>query len=138
MNKTFIPRSHYATKKWYIVDATQKPLGRLATTISIILQGKHKVDYDPTVDNGDYLIIINAKKIIIDSWNVGHFKFRVFRPGRPGSSLKKVFEHSPQKIIESAVKNMLPIGLRSKIQTRLKIYDSSDHPHIAQNPISFK
>ena len=71
MNKTFIPRSHYATKKWYIVDASQKPLGRLATIISYILQGKHKVDYDPAVDNGDYLIIINLlinfiKLILID------------------------------------------------------------------------
>jgi large subunit ribosomal protein L13 len=138
MNKTFIPRSHYATKKWYIVDASQKPLGRLATIISYILQGKHKVDYDPAVDNGDYLIIINAKNMIIDSWSLGHLKFRVFRPGRPGSSLKKVFEHIPQKIIESAVKNMLPTGSRSTIQNRLKIYDGSEHPHISQNPVRFE
>jgi len=138
MNKTFIPSSHYTTKKWYIVDASQKPLGRLATTISTILQGKHKVDYDPSIDNGDYLIIINAKNIIIDSWSIGHVKYRVFSPGRPGSSLKKVAEHIPQKIIESAVKNMLPNGSRSTIQNRLKIYDGSEHPHMAQNPILFE
>lgn len=135
MNKTFIPRSDYTTKKWYILDASQKPLGRLATIISVILQGKHKVDYDPAVDNGDYLIIINAKNILIDSWSIGHFKYRAFKPGRPGSSLKKVFEKIPQKIIESAVKNMLPKSLRYNLQNRLKIYDSFEHPHIAQNPI---
>nr|YP_010242024.1 ribosomal protein L13 [Coscinodiscus granii]QTI82939.1 ribosomal protein L13 [Coscinodiscus granii] len=135
MNKTFIPRSDYTTKKWYIIDASQKPLGRLATSISVILQGKHKIDYDPSVDLGDYLIIINAKNIIIDSWTVGHVKLRVFKPGRPGSSLKKVFEHVPKKIIESAVKNMLPKLVRSTMPKRLKIYDGADHPHKAQNPI---
>jgi large subunit ribosomal protein L13 len=138
MNKTFIPRSDYTTKKWYILDAKDKTLGRLATIISIILQGKHKVDYDPAIDNGDYLIIINAKNIVIDSWSIGHVKFRVFSPGRPGSSLKKVFEKIPQKIIESAVKNMLPKGSQSCIQNRLKIYEGIDHPHAAQNPIVWK
>ena len=135
MNKTFIPRSDYTAKKWYIIDASQKPLGRLATNISVILQGKHKIDYDPSVDIGDYLIIINAKNIVIDSWTVGHVMLRAFQPGRPGSSLKKVFEHVPKKIIESAVKNMLPKLVRSTMQNRLKIYDGSDHPHKAQNPI---
>ena len=103
--------------------------------ISVILQGKHKVDYDPAKDTGDYLIILNAKNILIDSWSVGHVKFRAFNPGRPGSSLKKVFEKVPQKIIETAVKNMLPKGTRSNIKNRLKIYDGVDHPHKAQNPI---
>ena len=84
------------------------------------------------------MIIINAKNIVIDSWSIGHVKFRVFSPGRPGSSLKKVFEKIPQKIIESAVKNMLPKGSQSCIQNRLKIYEGIDHPHAAQNPIVWK
>ena len=135
MNNTFIPSSNYTSKKWYIFDANQKPLGRVSTVISIILQGKHKIDYDPAVDIGDYIIVINAKNIIIDSWNQGHVKLRVFSPGRPGSSLKRIIERVPKKIIESAVRNMLPNRLRFAMSTRLKIYETSDHPHAAQNPI---
>jgi len=135
MNNTFIPSSNYASKKWYIFDASQKPLGRVATVISTILQGKHKIDYDPAVDMGDYIIVINARNIIIDSWDQGYVKFRVFSPGRPGHSLKRIVERVPQKIIESAVKNMLPNRVRSAMSTRLKIYETDDHPHIAQNPI---
>jgi len=138
MNNTYISRSDYTTKKWYIIDANEKTLGRIATLISIILQGKHKVDYDPSGDLGDYLIVINAKNIKIDSWSVGHLKFQVFSPGRPGSSLKKVYQRIPQKVLESALKNMLPTGKRSMIQNRLKIYDGSNHPHKAQNPILLK
>ena len=135
MNHTYISRSNYTKKKWYIIDANQKSLGRLATLISIILQGKHKIDYEPSNDLGDYLIVINAKNIIIDSWTTGHMKFHAFCPGRPGSSLKKIFERVPQKVLESALKNMLPDGKRSIIQRRLKIYDDSNHPHQAQKPI---
>ena len=135
MNETFLPDSHYTGKKWYIFDVNQKSLGRVATVISTILQGKHKIDYNPAIDTGDYIIIINAKKIVINSENGEYVKFRVFCPGRPGSSLKKVVETVPRKIIESAVKTMLPKRTRSLISTRLKIYDNSDHPHKAQNPI---
>lgn len=113
MNETFIPRSDYSTKKWYILDASQKPVGRIATIISGILQGKHKVDYHPSIDNGDYVIVINAGNMFIDSWDIGHVKFRAFCPGRPGSSLKKVFERLPRKIVESVVRNMLPNGIKS-------------------------
>ena len=112
MNETFIPTSEYNTKKWYIIDANNKPLGRISTIIAYILQGKHKTDYHPSVDAGDYVIIINAKKMLLDSWSVGHAKYRAYNPGRPGSSLKLFFEKIPRRIIESAVKNMLPNGLR--------------------------
>ena len=135
MNNTYISRSDYTEKKWYIIDASQKSLGRVATLISIILQGKHKIDYNPSNDLGDYLIVINARNIIIDSWTTGHLKLYAFCPGRPGSSLKNVFETIPQKIVESALKNMLPKSKQFIIQKRLKIYDDSNHPHKAQKPI---
>jgi large subunit ribosomal protein L13 len=138
MNDTFIPSSNYSAKKWYIIDANQKPLGRISTQIASILQGKHKIDYHPAVDMGDYVIVINAEAMHLDSWTVGHAKYRVYSPGRPGSSLKIFFEKIPKRIVESAVRNMLPNGLRPKFYSRLRVYSGSDHPHIAQNPIPLK
>jgi len=135
MNDTFIPRSDYSAKKWYIVDGNQKSVGRVSTIVSNVLQGKYKVDYHPSIDLGDYIIVINAKNMRLDALKT---KYHVFSPGRPGSSLKKLVNRTPKKIIESAVRNMLPKGLRSSIPHRLKVYDSSEHPHSAQNPISIE
>ena len=135
MNKTFLPNPKYNTKKWYIIDATNKSVGRLATLISAILQGKHKIDYYPSMDTGDYIIIINAEKIL---FNTSKIKYHVYSPGRPGSSLKKVINRSPQKVIEDTVKNMLPKSLRFLIPNRLRIYNSENHPHLAQNPVMFE
>jgi len=135
MNDTFISNSNYSTKKWYIIDATNKSVGRIATVISTVLQGKHKPDYHPSVNMGDSIIVINAEKVIADSSKI---KYHVYSPGRPGSSLKKLVNRIPRKIIEDTVRNMLPKGLRSTIPKRLRIYDSSEHPHLAQNPVLFE
>lgn len=132
MNDTFIPRSDCSVKKWYIVDAKKQSVGRVATVVSNVLQGKHKIDYHPSVDVGDYIIVINATKICLDTSKV---KYHVYSPGRPGSSLKKLVNRVPRKILESTVKNMLPEGLRFLIPNRLRVYDFSEHPHLAQNPI---
>ena len=70
MNDTFIPNSDYGTKKWYIIDASKKPLGRVSTVVAAVLQGKHKVDYHPSVDMGDYVIVINAETMHLDSWGL--------------------------------------------------------------------
>ena len=75
MNDTFIPSSHYTEKKWYIIDASEKPLGRLSTIVASVLQGKHKLDYHPAVDAGDYVIVINAEEMQLDSWTIGHAKY---------------------------------------------------------------
>lgn len=138
MNDTFIPNSAYNAKKWYIVDASEKPLGRLCTIIATILQGKHKTDYHPSIDMGDYVIVINAELMLLDSWTTGHPKYKVYNPGRPGSSLKLFLEKIPKQIIKSALKNMLPNGLREKFYNKLRIYNSFTHPHKAQNPIPFE
>ena len=137
MNETFIPISKYNTKKWYVLDAKNKPLGRISTIIAFILQGKHKTDYYPSSNTGDYVIVINAKKMHLDSWSIGHAKYHAYNPGRPGSSLKLFFEKIPSRIIENAVKNMLPNGLRQNFYNRLRVYNDSEHPHKAQNPIFF-
>ena len=86
MNETFIPISKYNTKKWYVLDAKNKPLGRISTIIAFILQGKHKTDYYPSSNTGDYVIVINAKKMRLDSWSVGHAKYHAYNPGRPVTS----------------------------------------------------
>jgi len=135
MNNTFIPNSNYSSKNWYIIDATNKPVGRIATIISTLIQGKHKSNYHPSRNVGDSIIIINAEKVIAESSKI---KYHVYSPGKPGSSLKKLVNRSSEKIIEDTVKNMLPKGLRSTIPKRLRIYGSSKHPHLAQNPILFE
>lgn len=135
MNKTFLANSKYSIKKWYIIDASNKSVGRLSTVISTILQGKHKIYYHPSMDIGDYIIIINAKNIV---FNTSKIKYQVYSPGKPGSSLKKIINRTPKKLIEDTVKNMLPKGSQFLISKRLRIYNSSNHPHLAQNPVIFE
>lgn len=135
MNDTFIPTSNYSARKWYLIDANNKPVGRIATVISTLLQGKHKPEYHPSKNMGDSIIIINAEKVTADPSKI---KYHVYSPGRPGNSLKKLVNRVPKKIIEDTVRNMLPKRLRSTIPKRLHIYNSSKHPHLAQNPILFE
>lgn len=135
MNNTFLPNSKYRAKKWYIIDASNKSVGRISTIIATILQGKHNIDYHPSVDMGDYIIVINSNKLVFDSSKI---KYHVYSPGKPGHSLKKVINRSAQNVIEDTVKNMLPRSLRFVIPKRLKIYNSSEHPHLSQKPILIK
>ena len=131
MNITIVPNSKYRTKKWYIIDANDRPLGRIATNISNILQGKHKPDYYRSSNMGDYIIVINAEKMVCDTSKI---KYHVYSPGRPGRSLKKLVNRTPQKQLESSIRTMLPKSLRSIIPNRLRVYNSSTHPHSAQKP----
>jgi len=136
MNETFIPASSYNKRKWYVIDCKDKKLGRLSTTIISLLSGKQKSYYHPAVDTGDYVILINAEYLTI---NREIQKFHVFRPGRPGSSLKRLINALPERIIENCIFGMLPNGVpRRHLSRRLKIYQGSQHPHMAQNPITLK
>lgn len=133
MNETFIPTSDYNKKKWYLIDCKNQKLGRLTSSIIKILSGKIKSYYHPTLDLGDYVILINAESLTLDRKIQ---KFHVFRPGRPGRSLKKLINALPQQIIENCIKCMVPNGpTRRRLTERLKIYSGPDHPHAAQNPI---
>nr|YP_010595108.1 ribosomal protein L13 [Paralia sulcata]WAJ57843.1 ribosomal protein L13 [Paralia sulcata] len=138
MNDTFIPSYNYSKKKWYWVEVDQKSLGRLSTEIASILIGKHKIDYHPSVDMGDYVIVTNAEKIrLTGSKNKSKVYFS--HSGRPGGSKRETIEslreRIPERIIEKAVKGMLPKGaLGRTMYTRLKVYRGSEHPHKAQNP----
>jgi large subunit ribosomal protein L13 len=132
LNKTFLPTKNYKTRKWFLIDCKGQKLGRLATIIVALLKGKIKPDYYPSVDIGDYIVLINAGSIILNE-NSKHYI--VNKPGRPGHSLKikNVTECLPKLTIERAVKGMLSETETKRLMRRLKIYNSPTHPHIAQS-----
>ena len=133
MNETFIPASDYNRKKWYVIDCKGKQLGRISSIIVGLLSGKVKSYYHPAFDTGDYVILINADSIL---FNREKPRFHVYKPGRPGKSLKRVTKILPKRIIERCIFGMMPNGVAKRnLPTRLKIYSGATHPHAAQNPI---
>lgn len=136
LNKTFLFTPTYQNRNWFILDCKNQKLGRLATIIAAVLQGKIKSTYCPSIDNGDYIILINANSIIINK-ETRHYI--VSSPGRPGHSLKikKAKNCLSQFTIRLAVKGMLPETKTKKLMRRLKIYNGQDHLHQTHNPIKF-
>jgi large subunit ribosomal protein L13 len=138
--KTFRIKSEEVEHNWYIIDANNRVLGRLATKIATVLMGKHKPYFSHDTDCGDFVIVTNASKIKITGKKLDT-KFEYRHSGYPGGDkyipYKKLIKTNPSKIIYLAVKNMLPKNkLRAKFLKRLKIYPDNTHPHIAQNPIT--
>lgn len=133
-NKTFLPIEDYKNRNWFIIDCKGQKLGRLATIVSELLKGKIKPHYYPSVDIGDYVILLNADSIII---NEDSKHYIVNHPGRPGHSLtiKNVVDCLPKFTIERAVKGMLSTTEKKRLMRRLKIYNDLNHPHQSQNPI---
>jgi large subunit ribosomal protein L13 len=133
-NKTFLPTKDYKNRNWYLIDCKGQTLGRLATTIASLLKGKPKSQYYPSLDTGDYVILINADSIIINEKSKHYF---VSNPGRPGHSLKirNVTDCLSKLTIERAVKRMLSQTEAKRLMRRLKIYNNETHIHQAQNPI---
>lgn len=134
LNKTFLPTKNYKNRNWFIIDCKGQKLGRLATVIAAILKGKGKPHYFPSVDTGDYIILINADSIII---NQDSKHYIVSHPGRPGHSLKikNVSDCLPKFTIEKAVKGMLSRTETKRLMRRLRIFNDHNHTHQAQNPI---
>ena len=134
LNKTFLPTKDYKNRNWYIIDCKGQSLGRLASIITSLLKGKVKPQYHPSVDSGDYIILINADSIII---NENSKQYLVYNPGRPGSSLKikNTSDCLPKLTIERAVKRMLSKTETKRLMRRLKIYNDQTHLHSAQNPV---
>jgi len=125
-------------QSWILVDAKDKTLGRLASTLASRLRGKHRPEYTPNADLGDYIVVINANKINVtgDKLNQkNYFKHSGYPGGIKSRSLDEVIKNSPEDAIRMAVKGMLPKNkLGKKMLTKLKIYKDNDHPHQAQNP----
>lgn len=133
-NKTFLPIQNYKNRNWYLIDCKGQTLGRLATTITSLLKGKVKSQYHPSVDTGDYIILVNADSIIINETSKHYL---VYNPGRPGHSLKikNVSDCLPKLTIERAVKRMLSETESKRLMRRVRIYNDQNHQHQAQNPI---
>ena len=136
-----MPRAADAERAWYVVDAEDQTLGRLATRIATVLRGKHKTDFAPHVDNGDYVIVLNAGKIKLTGNKLDQ-KFYYRYSGYPGGlrtqSARELLNTYPDRVIEHAVKGMLPKNrLSRQVLRKLKIYDGSTHPHQAQQPQPF-
>ncbi len=136
--KTVSARKETATHKWYVVDASGKTLGRLCTEIANRLRGKHKPEFTPHVDTGDYVVVVNAEKIVVTG-NKATDKLYHHHTGYPGGiksiSFDKLLVKSPEMIIEKAVKGMMPKNKLSRAMlSKLKVYAGNDHPHSAQQP----
>jgi large subunit ribosomal protein L13 len=133
-NKTFLPINDSKNRNWFIIDCEEQKLGRLATILVALLRGKIQPHYHPSIDTGNYIILLNAESIIV---NEASKHFIVNNPGRPGHSLsiKNVKDCLPKYTIQRAVKGMLSETETKRLMRRLRIYNSSDHPHQAQNPI---
>lgn len=138
MNKTFVPSQTTLERNWYVVDAADQRLGRLASAIAMVLRGKNKPTYTPHLDTGDFVIVINAEKVVVTGKKAEQKLYRR-HSGRPGGMKTETFAklqaRLPERIVEQAVRGMLPKNtLGRQLFTKLKVYSGSDHPHQAQQP----
>ncbi|KPU82271.1 50S ribosomal protein L13 [Psychromonas sp. PRT-SC03] len=136
--KTFVAKPAEVKREWFVVDAEGKTLGRLATEIALRLRGKHKVEYTPHVDTGDYIIVINAEKITVTGNKAKgkiYYHHTGFIGGIKSISFEDLIVRAPERVIEKAVKGMLPKGpLGRAMYRKLKVYAGTEHQHSAQQP----
>ena len=126
------------SRKWYVVDASEKTLGRLSTEIANRLRGKHKASFTPHVDTGDYIIVVNAEKVRVTgrkTTDKTYYHHTGFPGGIKSITFDKLIDKAPERVIETAVKGMMPKNKLSRAMlTKLKVYAGSNHPHAAQQP----
>ncbi|WP_062383910.1 50S ribosomal protein L13 [Demequina iriomotensis] len=140
--RTYSPKPGDVTKNWYVIDATDVVLGRLASQAASLLRGKHKATFAPHVDGGDFVIVINAEKVAL-SGNKLTDKMVYRHSGFPGGlsavPIGELLEKNPRRVIENAVKGMLPKTKLGAAQLKhLKVYAGAEHPHAAQQPEVFE
>lgn len=142
MQKTYMAKKKDIEKKWFLVDAEGKVLGRLATRIATILRGKHKPEYTPHLDCGDGVIVINANKIKVTGKKLKEKEYVTFSgypSGRRVKTLEYMMKHDPTKVVRLAVKRMIPnTPLGRDMLKKLKVYPGVEHLHQAQNPQEIK
>ena len=135
---TYMPKPGEVAANWHVVDATDQVLGRLASRIALILQGKHKPTYTPHVDTGDFVVVINAERVTVTGRKADVLEYDTYSRypgGRHVYSYKDMHERHPEKLVELAVRRMLPKSKMGRnILGKLKIYKGSQHPHAAQQP----
>ena len=136
--KTFSAKQESVKRDWYVIDANGKVLGRVATEVARRLRGKHKAEYTPHVDTGDYVIIINAGKLQVTgkkSRDKIYHRYTGYQSGLKASSFQDMMKKSPANVIETAVRGMLPKNpLGRQMFRKLKVYSGAEHRHAAQNP----
>ena len=140
--KTYYAKPQEVEREWVLIDATDQVLGRVATKAATILKGKNKPQYTPHVDTGDFVIIINADKIRVTGTKVTSKEY-YRHSGHPGGLKKETFQEAmekhPERVVEHAVKGMLPkTTLGRKQGMKLKVYTGAEHPHAAQNPVKIE
>ena len=136
--KTFMASPATIERKWYVVDAEGKTLGRLASEIAKVLRGKNKPTYTPHIDTGDYVVIINADKIKVTGRKLEqklYYSHSDYVGGFKSTTLKEMLDKKPEKVVELAVKGMLPKGpLGRQMYKKLHVYTGAEHPHASQKP----
>ena len=140
--RTYTPKPGDVERTWHVIDATDVVLGRLATQVATLLRGKHKATFAPHVDNGDFVIVINADKVAISGDKLQN-KFAYRHSGYPGGlrarSLGSEMQKHPDRVVEKAIVGMLPHNkLSRQIQRKLHVYAGPEHPHTAQKPVPYE
>jgi large subunit ribosomal protein L13 len=140
--RTYSPKPGEVSRTWHVIDAEDVVLGRLATQVATLLRGKHKPTFAPHVDTGDFVIVVNADKVVLTG-NKRDQKFAYRHSGYPGGLRKRTFgellETRPDRLLEKVVKGMLPKNKLGRAQgKKLKVYAGPDHPHTAQQPKVFE
>jgi large subunit ribosomal protein L13 len=138
---TYTPKPGEITRHWHVIDANDVVLGRLASQAATLLRGKHKPQFAPHVDTGDFVVIVNAEKVAVAQRKLGGLRYR--HSGYPGGLSKRtvgeLLETKPERVIELAVRGMLPKTTLGRAQLKkLKVYAGPDHPHAAQKPQPFE
>ena len=140
LNKTYLPKNDQLDRKFFVIDATDKILGRVAAKAASILRGKHKVTYTPNMDMGDTVVIINASKIRVTGKKMTdklYFNYSGYPSGLKVIPLETMLKKSPERLLRLAVNRMIPKGsLGYHVRTRLRVYAGDKHPHAAQKPIA--
>ena len=138
VEKTYVPKAGEVTREWILVDANDQNLGRLATRIASVLLGKHKPNFTPGTDTGDFVVVVNAERIRVTGNKMEekiYYRHSMYPGGLKSISLRQQLEKHPERVIQDAVWGMLPHNkLGRQIIKKLKVYAGPDHPHAAQNP----
>lgn len=138
MRTTYMAKAGAVDRKWFVIDAAGKPLGRVATQAAMLLRGKHKPTFTPNVDCGDFVIVINAKDVVLTGKKATqkkHYHHSGYPGGLRSQSYGDLLQKKPSFIMEKAIKGMLPHNrLGRQMYRKLKVYDGAEHPHMAQQP----
>jgi large subunit ribosomal protein L13 len=139
--RTFTPKAGDVSRKWHVIDAEGVVLGRLASHAAVLLRGKHKTTFAPHIDMGDFVVVINAEKVVLTGQKAGQ-KFAHHHSGFPGGLTSTVYgeliEKHPTRAVEKAIKGMLPKNrLGAQVASKLKVYAGPEHPHAAQAPTPY-